>query len=95
MANTHRRRNFLVRVKTENDWLTEEGEIKEAAVGHFWNLLTTSNDWRPGVDGFPFKQLGERMLVTWKSSFLRRRCIQLEIFSEDKSLGSDGFTMAC
>ena len=52
MANAHGRRNSLVRVKIENDWLTKEGEIKEVVVGHFWNLLTASNDWRLGVNGF-------------------------------------------
>ena len=52
MANAHRRRNSLARVKIENGLLTEEGEIKEAMVGHFRNLLTDSNDRRPGVDGF-------------------------------------------
>ena len=52
MTNAHSRRNSLVRVKIENGWLTEEGEIKEAVVRHFRNLLTASNGWRLGVDGF-------------------------------------------
>ena len=55
MTNAHSRRNSLVRVKIENGWLIEEGEIKEVVVRHFRNLLTASNDWRLGVDGSDWK----------------------------------------
>ena len=40
MANSHRRRNCLSKIKVDEVWLTEEQEIKGGVVGAFKDLLT-------------------------------------------------------
>ena len=40
MANSHRRRNCLSKIKIDGVWLTEEQEIKGGVVGAFKDLLT-------------------------------------------------------
>ena len=46
MANTHRRRNFLSKVKINGAWLIEEADIKAGIVQAFQALLSESEDWR-------------------------------------------------
>ena len=54
MANSHRRRNCLSKIKINGTWLTEEQEIKGGMVGAFKNLLTDPGDWHPSMEGLDF-----------------------------------------
>ncbi|KAL6339429.1 hypothetical protein AAG906_032963 [Vitis piasezkii] len=49
MANAHKRRNNVDKIKINGVWLSEENEIKE---GVFGALLGCSGDKAPGSDGF-------------------------------------------
>ena len=94
MANAHQRKNSLARVKIEDGWLTEEEKINEAVVGHFHNLLTAPDVWRPGVNGFQFKQLERQDVFGLEKQFSEEEVYSaLRSFSGDKALGPDGFTM--
>ena len=44
MANSHRRRNCLSKIKINGIWLTEEQDIKGGVVSAFKNLLTDLGD---------------------------------------------------
>ena len=44
MANSHRRRNCLSKIKINGIWLTEEQDIKGGVVSAFKNLLTNLGD---------------------------------------------------
>ena len=59
MANAHRRRNQLTRVKVNGRWFTEESEIKEEVSRAFQGLLADPGDWKPSLDGFNFERLDE------------------------------------
>ena len=59
MANAHRRRNQLTRVKVNGRWFTEESEIKEEVSRAFQGLLADPSDWKPSLDGFNFERLDE------------------------------------
>lgn len=52
IANAHRRRNSLARIKINGTWLSKKNDIKEGVVRAFQNLLTDTRDWRPSLVGF-------------------------------------------
>ncbi|RVW73404.1 hypothetical protein CK203_052986 [Vitis vinifera] len=59
MANAHRRRNDVDKIKINGVWLSEENEIKEGCFGGAVQgrggvgaLLGSSGDKAPGPDGF-------------------------------------------
>ena len=47
MANAHRRRNNVDRIRINGVRLSEENEIMEGIVNAFWSLLSNSGDWSP------------------------------------------------
>ncbi|KAL6342305.1 hypothetical protein AAG906_007519 [Vitis piasezkii] len=47
MANAHRRRNNVDKIRINGVWLTEENGIKEGIVNAFRSLLSNPGDWRP------------------------------------------------
>ena len=40
MVNAHRRKNFIVKVKVNGEWLTGDRELKEGVVGHFKSFFS-------------------------------------------------------
>ena len=59
MANIHRRRNSMARVKINGTWLIEENEIRDGMVNAFKVLLSTARNWRPDFSGLSFARLEE------------------------------------
>ena len=59
IANAHRRRNQLTRIKVNGRCLTKESEIKEEVSRAFQGLLADLGDWKPSIDGLNFKRLEE------------------------------------
>ncbi|RVX07973.1 putative ribonuclease H protein [Vitis vinifera] len=57
MANAHRRRNNVERIKINRVWLTEENGIREGIANAFRLLPSNSGEWRPSVSGLQFKTL--------------------------------------
>ncbi|RVX20512.1 Transposon TX1 uncharacterized 149 kDa protein [Vitis vinifera] len=62
MANSHRRRNCLSKIKVDGVWLTEEQEIKRARLEEVFSeeevlkaLSDLNRDKAPGPDGFPIR----------------------------------------
>ena len=51
MANAHKRRNNVNRIRINGVWLSEENEIKEGIVSVFRFLLSNPGDWRPSLFG--------------------------------------------
>ena len=51
MANAHRRRNNVDKIRINGVWLTEENGIKEGIVNAFRSLLSNPGDWHPSVSG--------------------------------------------
>ena len=96
MANAHRRRNYLDKVRVNDVMLSEDTVIKEEVVDGFQSLLSELKDWRPNINGiyiyFFFENLGRDNLGHLETPFF-------EVFSAlsnlcgDKVLGLDGFSM--
>ncbi|RVX12503.1 hypothetical protein CK203_011516 [Vitis vinifera] len=95
MANAHRRRNQLTRVKVSGRWLTEESEIKEEVSRVFQGLLADLGGWKPNIDGLIFERLGEQDVEGLEKSFLEEEVFgALSSFCEEKASSLDGFSMA-
>ena len=57
MANAHLRKNALVKIKINGDWISGEQEIREGVVTAFKSLLNESMGWRANIEGLPFVAL--------------------------------------
>ena len=57
MTNTHKRRNYVDKIKINGVWFSEENEIKEGVVKAFRSLLSNPRDWRPSLSGLQFEML--------------------------------------
>ena len=57
MANAHRRRNSMARIRINGVCLIEDREIKEGVVMTFCNLLFETYDQRPSINGLAFESL--------------------------------------
>ena len=69
MANSHRRKNCLSKIKVNGTWLTKEHEIKGGVVGAFKNLLTDPGEWHPSMERLDFN----RMQLDWRRLLQRKR----------------------
>ncbi|RVW22689.1 Transposon TX1 uncharacterized 149 kDa protein [Vitis vinifera] len=57
MANAHRRRNNVDKIKINRVWLMEENGIREGIANAFRLLLSNPGEWRPSVSGLQFETL--------------------------------------
>ena len=57
MANSHRRRSNLTKIKINGYWIVEEREIQGAVVSAFQHLLSDLGGWSPSLDGLVFERL--------------------------------------
>ncbi|XP_034688181.1 uncharacterized protein LOC117916336 [Vitis riparia] len=96
MANVHRMRNQLTRVKVNERCLTEESEIKEEVRITFQGLLADPGDWKPSINGLNFERL-EKVEIVWG---VEKPFSEEEVFEalvdccEEKAPGLEGFSMA-
>ena len=51
MANAHRRRNTMDRIKVSGVWLSEEQEVRTGIVDAFQQLLTEDSEWKADMRG--------------------------------------------
>ena len=95
MANAHRRRNSILRIKIDGNWLFEKRALKAGIVGAFQKLLTENGDLWPSCEGLYFKVL-EVSEASWlEFKFSEEGVLKaLTDLNGDKASGPDGFTMA-
>nr|CAN76350.1 hypothetical protein VITISV_025245 [Vitis vinifera] len=72
MANAHRRRHQLAKIKINGHWVSEESEIKEGVVRAFQVLLFEIGEWRPTINELSFEVLGEQDAANLEPIELRR-----------------------
>ena len=94
MANAHRRRNQLTRVKVNGRWLTEESEIKKEVDRAFQGLLANPGGWKPNIDGLIFERLEELDVEELEKPFSEEVFGALSGFCGEKASGPNGFSMA-
>ena len=95
MANAHRKRNSLARIKINGSWIIEDADIKNGVVHAFKLLLSDSGNWRPSLDGMQFERLGEQKATRLEEPFSEEEVFgALMYLSCEKDPGPDGFPMA-
>lgn len=94
MANAHRRRDQLAKIRINGCWATEEREIKEGVVQAFQVLLSETGEWRPIVNGLSFKVSGNQDAAYLEVLFSEEEVFTaLSDLNGDKAQGPDGFPM--
>ncbi|RVW37936.1 Transposon TX1 uncharacterized 149 kDa protein [Vitis vinifera] len=95
MANAHRRRNNVDRIKINGAWCIEENEIREGIGNAFKVMLSSSGDWRPSISGLQLETLDQLDANTLESPFTEEEVFNaLLSCNGDKAPGPDGLSMA-
>ena len=95
MANVHRRRNNVDRIRINGVWHSEENGISEGIVNAFRSLLSYLGDWRPPLSGLQCETLENMDACALEVSFTEEKVYgALLECGGDKALEPDGFSMA-
>ncbi|RVW47166.1 hypothetical protein CK203_070193 [Vitis vinifera] len=95
MANAHKRRNNVGKIRINGVWLSEENEIKEGIVNAFRSLLFNLGDWRPPLFGLQCETLENMDACALEVSFTEEGVFGALLgCNGDKAPGPDGFSMA-
>ena len=95
MANAHKRRNHLKRIRINGEWFNDENDLRNEVLKAFQGLLSTDNAWHPNSNALSFDSLDPSEAARLESPFTKEEIfVALGDFSGDKALGPDGFTMA-
>ena len=95
MANSHRRRYAINKIKINGIWPTEDNAIHKGIVDTFKGLLLEPGGLRPAFPNIPLELLGAE-----DASRLEDRFYEEEVFvaisglNGEKALGPDGFPIA-
>ena len=95
MANSHRRRNTINKIKINGEWLTEDSRIQQGIVEAFENLLSEPGDWRASLMNLSFSRITKVEVASLEESFTEVEVkAALTEMNGDKAPSLDGFTTA-
>ena len=95
MAISHRRRNFMGKIKIDGRWVEEESEIRKGVVEAFQSLLMDPGGWRPNFPSVAPSDIGLEFATKIEEPFTEEEVFAaLFELNGDKALGLDGFSMA-
>ena len=95
MANSHRRRNCIKKVRVNGNWVEDEDSIKREVVASFQCSLSDPGGWRPCLSGLNFKDLGRDAADSLEVPFtIEEVFAALSDLNGDKAPGPDGFPIA-
>ena len=92
MANLHKRRNAINKIRVNGNWLTDDNAIQKGFVNTFKKLLFELGGWRPTFPNIPMEVLGAE-----DSGRLEDRFSEKEVFAAisglngEKAPGPDDF----
>ena len=93
MANSHRRRNFLLNICIKR--LEKEVEIKEGLIKAFQNLLSSSRGWCPPLLGLNYNEIGSEATAKLEEGFIEEEIwTTIQGLKGDKAFELDGFPLA-
>ncbi|RVW30279.1 hypothetical protein CK203_098824 [Vitis vinifera] len=95
MANAHRRRHTMERIKISGVKLLEEQEVRTGIVDAFQRLLTEDSEWKADIGGLNLNQISQQEADILELPFMEEEVHSaLMDMNGDKALGPDGFTGA-
>ena len=95
MANSHRKRNNIDRIRIGDQWLTGTEEVKFGIVKAFKELLGDTGGWRASPEGLNFSRLNDMKALSLEVPFTEDEVyVALADLKGDKAPGPDGFTAA-
>ncbi|RVW27697.1 Transposon TX1 uncharacterized 149 kDa protein [Vitis vinifera] len=95
MTNARRRRNFIAKIRVNDELLTEEDGIKEGVASAFCRILSESGEWRLTIGIPTFDSLPSDDAEGLETPFSKEEVlVGLFDLCGDKALGMDGFIMA-
>ena len=66
MANSHKRGNYIIKMKVNENWVTEDADLKLGIVGAIKSLIDT-REWRANMDDLTFQSINEDDALKWKT----------------------------
>ena len=94
MANSHRRNN-IVKLRINGEWVTREDDFRLVIVNAFKNLLFDPRDWRANPEGLDFSRLDELEAGRLELPFLVEEVYAALLqLNGDKALGPDDYIAA-
>ena len=95
MANSHRKRNIIDRIRIGDHWLNGTKEVKTGIVNAFKVLLGNPGAWRASPEGLNFSRLNDMEALRLEVPFIEEEVhVALADLNGDKALGPDGLTAA-
>ncbi|RVW22709.1 hypothetical protein CK203_103837 [Vitis vinifera] len=70
MANAHRMRHTMERIKISGVWLSEEQEVRTGIVDAFQRLLTEDSEWKADIGGLNLNQISQQEADTLELPFM-------------------------
>ncbi|RVX11694.1 putative ribonuclease H protein [Vitis vinifera] len=95
MANAHRRRHTMDRIKVSGVWLSKKQEVRTGIVDAFQWLLTEDSEWKADIGRLNLNQISQQEADTLELPFMEEEVHSaLMDMNDDKAPGPDGFTVA-
>ena len=95
MANAHRRRQTMEKIKINGVWLSEEQEVRNGIVDAFQRLLTEDSEWKADIGGVNLNQISQQEADILELPFMEEEVHSaLMDMNGDRAPGPDSFTGA-
>ena len=76
MANSHKKRNFIMKIKINGIWFEEEVAIRREVARAYRDFLSDLGGWRLSIAGLNFKEIGRDVTTKLEDLFTVEEVLQ-------------------